>query len=92
MSPGEEAARPDTAAAGPSYVEYPRQDIQREPWRTIRAFAGDDIDAAVLYPEDERYLVGGKSTVTRYRVVDQVEAPPVRRGGIAFHLGTPART
>jgi heme-degrading monooxygenase HmoA len=40
----------------------------------IRAFAGDDIEAAVLYPEDERYLVG-ESTVTHYQVVDQVEDP-----------------
>jgi len=39
----------------------------------IRAFAGDDIEAAVLYPEDARYLVGGESTVTHYQVVDQVE-------------------
>jgi heme-degrading monooxygenase HmoA len=38
----------------------------------IRAFAGDDIEAAVLYPEDERYLVG-ESTVTHYQVVDQVK-------------------
>jgi heme-degrading monooxygenase HmoA len=38
----------------------------------IRAFAGDDIEAAVLYPEDARYLVG-ESTVTHYQVVDQVE-------------------
>ena len=38
----------------------------------IGAFAGDDIDAAVLYPEDERYLVGGESTVTHYEVADQV--------------------
>jgi heme-degrading monooxygenase HmoA len=40
----------------------------------IRAFAGDDIEAAVLYPEDARYLVG-ESTVTHYQVVDQVEDP-----------------
>jgi hypothetical protein len=40
----------------------------------IRAFAGDDIEAAVLYPEDEHYLLGGESTVTHYQVVDQVEA------------------
>lgn len=40
----------------------------------IRAFAGDDIDAAVLYPEDERYLVGGASTVTHHDVVDQIAA------------------
>jgi hypothetical protein len=41
----------------------------------IRAFAGGDIEAAVLYPEDEHYLLGGESTVTHYQVVDQVEAP-----------------
>jgi heme-degrading monooxygenase HmoA len=44
-------------------------------WETIdaiRAFAGDDIEAAVLYPEDERYLVGGQSTVMHYEVADQI--------------------
>jgi heme-degrading monooxygenase HmoA len=38
----------------------------------IKAFAGEDIEAAVLYPEDERYLVGGASNVAHYEVVDQV--------------------
>jgi heme-degrading monooxygenase HmoA len=37
----------------------------------IRAFAGDDIEAAVLYPEDERYLIG-ESTITHYAVVGEV--------------------
>jgi len=41
----------------------------------IRAFAGDDIEAAVLYPEDARYLVG-ESTVTHHQIVDQVEPNP----------------
>jgi heme-degrading monooxygenase HmoA len=41
----------------------------------IRAFAGDDIEAAVLYPEDARYLVG-ESTVTHHQIVDQVEPAP----------------
>lgn len=41
----------------------------------IRAFAGNDIEAAVLYPEDQRHLIGGESTVTHYQVVDQAEAP-----------------
>jgi heme-degrading monooxygenase HmoA len=36
----------------------------------IRAFAGDDIEAAVLYPEDEHYLIG-ESSVTHYEVVDE---------------------
>ena len=44
----------------------------------IRAFAGDDIEAAVLYPEDKRYLIGD-STVAHYEVVDDV-APPGARG------------
>jgi heme-degrading monooxygenase HmoA len=38
----------------------------------IRAFAGDNIEAAVLYPEDERYLIGGESTVAHYEVVGEV--------------------
>jgi heme-degrading monooxygenase HmoA len=37
----------------------------------VKAFAGEDIEAAVLYPEDERYLVG-ESTVTHYDVADTV--------------------
>jgi heme-degrading monooxygenase HmoA len=39
----------------------------------VRAFAGDDIEAAVLYPEDERYLIG-PSTVAHYDVVGE-QAP-----------------
>ena len=38
----------------------------------IKAFAGEDIEAAVLYPEDERYLIDGESRVTHFEVVDQV--------------------
>ena len=37
----------------------------------IKAFAGEDIEAAVLYPEDERYLIGGESSIAHYDVVDQ---------------------
>ena len=45
----------------------------------IKAFAGEDIEAAVLYPEDERYLIDGESSVTHYEVVDQV---PEQSGSI----------
>ena len=38
----------------------------------IKACAGENIEAAVLYPEDERYLIGGESSVTHYEVVDQL--------------------
>ncbi len=40
----------------------------------IRAFAGEDIEAAVYYPEDDRYLIERDATVTHYEVVDRV--PP----------------
>jgi hypothetical protein len=41
----------------------------------IRAFAGHDIEAAVLYPEDARDLVG-ESTVAHHQIVDQSSPPP----------------
>jgi hypothetical protein len=34
----------------------------------IRGFAGEDIDTAVYYPEDDRYLVQREDTVTHYEV------------------------
>jgi heme-degrading monooxygenase HmoA len=41
----------------------------------IRAFAGEDIEAAVLYPEDERYLIG-ESHIAHYDVAEHVQARP----------------
>ena len=41
-------------------------------WRSrddIRAFAGDDIDVARYYPEDEEFLVDKELTVRHYDVV-----------------------
>ena len=34
----------------------------------IRGFAGDDIEAAVYYPEDERYLIEGEDWVRHYSI------------------------
>jgi heme-degrading monooxygenase HmoA len=39
----------------------------------IAAFAGDDIEAAVYYPEDDRYLIERDATVTHYEVADHIE-------------------
>ena len=39
----------------------------------IAAFAGDDIEAAVYYPEDDRYLIERDATVMHYEVADHVE-------------------
>ena len=41
----------------------------------IRAFAGDDIEAAVLYPEDERYLLDGGTDIRHYEVADHIPDP-----------------
>jgi heme-degrading monooxygenase HmoA len=34
----------------------------------IRGFAGDDIEQAVFYPEDDEYLVDRETTVTHHEV------------------------
>jgi heme-degrading monooxygenase HmoA len=36
----------------------------------IKGFAGDDIEGAVFYPEDDRYLVERDLRVTHFRVTD----------------------
>ena len=46
-----------------------------ESYDAIRAFAGEDIEAAVLYPEDERYLIDGESSIAHYRVDDHIPDP-----------------
>jgi len=40
----------------------------------IRRFAGDNIERAVFYPEDERFLVARDERVRHYEVVFQAEA------------------
>ena len=40
----------------------------------IVAFAGEDIEAAVLYPEDAEYLLG-ESTITHHEVAGVVPPP-----------------
>ena len=35
----------------------------------IRQFAGDDIEKAVFYPEDDRFLVERENRVSHYEVV-----------------------
>ena len=34
----------------------------------VRAFAGDDLEAAVFFPEDDRYLVDRELAVRHYEV------------------------
>jgi heme-degrading monooxygenase HmoA len=41
----------------------------------IRRFAGDDIDRAVFYPEDERFLVARDEHVNHYEVAFRAEVP-----------------
>src|SRR4051794_40713141 len=41
-----------------------------ESLEAIRGFAGDDVEVAVYYPEDDRYLIERDLTVKHYEVVD----------------------
>ena len=43
----------------------------------IRSFAGDDIEAAVYYPEDDRYLVDRGPRVRHYLVSHEMRAAEV---------------
>lgn len=38
-------------------------------WDTIRAFAGNDLDKAVYYPEDKAYLLALEPEVRHYEVL-----------------------
>jgi heme-degrading monooxygenase HmoA len=38
----------------------------------IRGFAGDDIDQAVFYPEDDEYLIERETTVTHHEVAQRL--------------------
>jgi heme-degrading monooxygenase HmoA len=44
----------------------------------IRRFAGNDIDRAVFYPEDERFLIERDDHVSHYEVV--YDSAPVAHG------------
>jgi heme-degrading monooxygenase HmoA len=35
----------------------------------VRGFAGDDIDQAVFFPEDDRFLIDRERTVSHYELV-----------------------
>jgi heme-degrading monooxygenase HmoA len=37
-------------------------------WQAIHGFAGQDIDKAVFYPEDDRFLIERDLTVRHYQV------------------------
>jgi len=41
----------------------------------IRAFAGDDVERAVFYPEDDRYLVDRELTVSHFEYVATERGP-----------------
>jgi heme-degrading monooxygenase HmoA len=40
-------------------------------WDAVRAFAGEDVERAVFYPEDDRFLVARDDVVTHYAVEDE---------------------
>ena len=78
----EEIAAPDSLGTpgNRGFSVLHRADGDREEFLTIslwesldviRAFAGDDIERAVFYPEDDRYLIDRDEHVTHYEVVNR---------------------
>jgi hypothetical protein len=62
--------RTDDSAAYVDYIER-TEIVTLSFWVSrdaIRGFAGDDIERAVLYPDDDRYLVARETTVTHHQV------------------------
>ena len=47
-----------------AYVAY----VTDRPGEVIVGFAGEDIDAAKYYPEDDKYLIERENFVTHYEV------------------------
>jgi heme-degrading monooxygenase HmoA len=41
----------------------------------VKAFAGEDYEVAVYYPEDERFLVERDGTVAHYEVAREIPPP-----------------
>lgn len=41
-----------------------------ESWEAIRAFAGNDVERARYYPEDDRWLLEKEPFVTHYEVLE----------------------
>ena len=77
----EEVAAPDSLGTpgNRGFSVLHRADGDREEFLTIslwesleaiRAFAGEHIDRAVFYPEDERYLVERELTVSHFEVLE----------------------
>jgi hypothetical protein len=79
-TPGNRAAEILTRDLGDGTAEILALSIW-DGWDDIRRFAGEDVDAIVLYPQDERYLIGG-STLAHYDVSPQ--ATDVRAVAEAF--------
>jgi heme-degrading monooxygenase HmoA len=81
----EEIAAPDSLGTlgNRGFSVLHRPDGDREEFLTIslwdslesvRAFAGDDVERAVFYPEDDRYLVEREQTVSHFEYLQHVAA------------------
>ena len=82
----EEVAAPDSLGTpgNRGFSVLHRPDGEREEFLTvslwdslesIRAFAGDEIEKAVFYPEDDRYLVDRAHAVTHIHLVTTGSGP-----------------
>jgi heme-degrading monooxygenase HmoA len=66
-TPGNLGAQMLTRDLGDGHTEVLTMSWWESP-ESIHGFAGDDISAAVFYPEDDDFLIGRETTVTHYEV------------------------
>jgi hypothetical protein len=58
---------------GDAYADYIHRTGMFTLWESldaVKAFAGDDYERAVYYPEDDRYLVERDLTTSHYEVIE----------------------
>lgn len=51
-----------------------------ESWEAIRRFAGDDVERAHYYPEDEQFLLELEPAVTHYELFGEEDLPAAGQG------------
>ena len=68
------AARGCCAATTGELTEFVTYSLW-ESLEAVKAFAGEEYDVAVYYPEDERFLVEREDTVLHYDVAREIPPP-----------------
>jgi hypothetical protein len=64
--------RTDRASEYVDYISRTGLAEYRQTPGNLGGFAGDDIERAVFYPDDDEYLIGRETTVTHHEVAHRL--------------------